>query len=127
MSRIQSSTILATQRQADDGRTYWLAWSTNYISAEGGHITHAQVMEEAGNKTLCGVRVAEGSLTIIPQETLPGCKKCLRILQKRGVYKPCESCGGKGDVSTVGKYGGTWVTCDSCHGRGHQHFATPAS
>lgn len=32
--------------------------------------------------------------------------------------RPCPKCKGTGDMPTVGKYGGTWVTCDQCDGSG---------
>jgi hypothetical protein len=43
--------------------------------------------------------------------------------------KVCDCCLGKGDVPTVGKYGGTFVTCHLCGGSGKQTWraATPAT
>ena len=61
---------------------YWNVWK-QWTNGVKGVIIHAQADNDT--KTLCGIVPDEGGGMKIPDETEPGCKKCRKILVKKGV------------------------------------------
>lgn len=67
----------------------WNGWTNNYIRKEEGYRIH---MFEEGQRrrgvgqtrSLCGVRIQDTGLLNL-NEVEPGCYRCRRILEKRGL------------------------------------------
>lgn len=66
---------------------YFNGWSNNYRPQEDGYRTHAFEDTESSGRAICGVQLMEGGGLEIPTEVIPGCRRCQRILFKRGVIK----------------------------------------
>lgn len=70
----------------------WNGWSHNYIRKEEGYRIH--MFEESARhrgigqtRALCGVRIQDTGLLNL-NEVEPGCHRCRRILEKRGLLAP---------------------------------------
>ncbi|AWE88991.1 hypothetical protein FA341_15320 [Pseudomonas aeruginosa] len=63
--------------------SYWVQWRS-YNAKHGGCCTHAT---EAGtDRALCGVQTVDGAgQTLTDTVGHVGCRRCLKVLQKRGV------------------------------------------
>lgn len=73
----------------NDPATIWNCWSGNLIYDDGepGYIIH--MFDEAAKtgRSLCGVRYQDSGMLNL-NEVEPGCIKCRRVLEKRGLLEP---------------------------------------
>lgn len=69
----------------------WNGWSFTRDRHHDGNPSYIIHMFEEGKgyptRSLCGVRIAESGLVNL-NEVEPGCMKCRRILEKRGLLSP---------------------------------------
>jgi len=69
----------------------WNCWTETLITRDYGYITHAMELSENGHtpvRTLCGFRwTGETGMVNLRDDPdwRPGCRRCLKILLKRGI------------------------------------------
>lgn len=73
---------------AADGKHYWNCWTRNYQPERDGYCIHVFCEEDKSERTLCGVVAADGGGLSCPLEAVPSCRRCQKIMVKRGALLP---------------------------------------